>query len=100
LLSVVPYLFIAGAEGGCTPDGDYQLTYDDFYYTPWTRSSLWAINIKFGSYDFASVKMIDVAWAMACCLRTSRLAKRADTNYRPWVAVANVSLLSSRTAFS
>lgn len=40
LLSMLPYLFIATAEGGCTPDEDYQLTNDDVYYTPWTRSSV------------------------------------------------------------
>lgn len=72
LMSVLPNLFVAAEEGGCTPDGDFEVLIESDrwsragLYTPWTRASLFAVNIKFGRYSFAMAKLIDVAWDVVC----------------------------------
>lgn len=53
-------LFI-NVSGVCRPDGTYLLTLDT-NYDPWTRDAVFAINLSFGSYKFATAKLIDTVW--------------------------------------
>lgn len=62
LMALLPVIFVAEDDGGCTPDGDFELSLSPFDYTPWTSSSWFAVNVKFGSYPFEVVKLIDVIW--------------------------------------
>ena len=66
LMSSMPGIFFTEEDGGCTPDGDFELSLDNLHYTPWTRSSFFAVNIKFGSYSFGIAKLIDVSWDVVC----------------------------------
>jgi hypothetical protein len=81
LMSVSPGLFIAADQKGCSPNGNFgvripvplqggSVTYSGAYrtktYSPWTRASIYSIDVKFGRYSFATAKLIDVAWDTVC----------------------------------
>lgn len=54
-------VLFTNVSGVCRPDGTYLLTFDTGY-NPWTRDAVFAINLSFGSYRFATAKLIDIIW--------------------------------------
>lgn len=76
IMSWFPWLVISYEVGGCSPDGEFLFDMESSGYTPWTRSSAFAVNIKFGTFTFGTAKLIDVFWDVVChafpctCLRS------------------------------
>lgn len=60
LMAWNPSLFTGGDDDFCKPDGSFDLSFNE--YDPWKRQGIFAINIKFGSYNFGEAKLIDVSW--------------------------------------
>lgn len=66
IMSWFPFAVVNYDGGGCSPDGDFLFDMDSSGWTPWTRSSAFAVNIKFGTFTFGTAKLIDVIWDVVC----------------------------------
>lgn len=69
-MAVSPKTFAVDRDDFCKPDGTFELSF--YPYTPWKRDGIFAINMKFGSFDFGLAKFIDICWDVVCVNRTCK----------------------------
>lgn len=63
LLALMPThrgLFTYASIDACTADGKFSLKNID--YTPWTKDSIFTVNMRLASSSFAMAKLIDMCW--------------------------------------
>lgn len=50
------------ATNGCLPNGDYASIESSATFNPWVNSEFFTITIAFGTFNFSTVKLINVIW--------------------------------------
>lgn len=69
-------------ESPCQPNGDFDFSMSASYqletsFSYWAASGFFDVTLAWGRFDFATVKLIDVAWDLVCaflCLFATSLA--------------------------
>lgn len=63
LLALMPShksFFTYASLDACTADAKFSL--NDINYSPWTKDSIFTVNMRLGSSSFAMAKLIDICW--------------------------------------